>query len=174
MLKKYYPNYYAESIYTINYTTLYNLGYRGIIFDIDNTLVHHGDDSNKEVDNFFQNIHNLGFKTVLLSNNTKERIERFNKNINTLYICDANKPHKEGFNKAINLLNIPKNTIIYIGDQVFVDIIGCNNINLTNILVKYIGYYSEKKIGIKRHLERILLFFYKHSKYYNKLGRIEE
>ena len=45
MIKKYYPYEYAESVFMIDYQKLYQKGFRGIIFDIDNTLVHHGDDS---------------------------------------------------------------------------------------------------------------------------------
>ena len=42
MLHQFYPDYEADSAYGIDYRTLYEQGYRGIIFDIDNTLVPHG------------------------------------------------------------------------------------------------------------------------------------
>jgi len=45
MFRLFYPYEYVESVFTIDYNKLYSLGYRGIIFDIDNTLVHHGEDS---------------------------------------------------------------------------------------------------------------------------------
>ena len=45
MLEKYYPHEYAQTVFSIDYQKLYKKGFRGIIFDIDNTLVHHGDDS---------------------------------------------------------------------------------------------------------------------------------
>ena len=38
MLHQFYPDYEADSAYGIDYRTLYERGYRGIIFDIDNTL----------------------------------------------------------------------------------------------------------------------------------------
>ena len=79
------------------------MGYKAIIFDIDNTLVHHGEDSTQEVDELFRQIQNIGLKTLLLSNNTQERIERFIKNINSLYIYDAQKPSTEGYFKALKL-----------------------------------------------------------------------
>ena len=56
MLKKLYPYEYVESVFTINYKKLYKMGYRGIIFDIDNTLVPHGADSTKEIDELFKKI----------------------------------------------------------------------------------------------------------------------
>ena len=54
MFKILYPFEYSESVFQIDYNKLYNLGYRGVIFDIDNTLVHHGEDSTPEIDELFQ------------------------------------------------------------------------------------------------------------------------
>ena len=42
MLGKFYPGEYMDSTYEIDFDRLYGEGYRGIIFDIDNTLVPHG------------------------------------------------------------------------------------------------------------------------------------
>ena len=39
MLEKFYPGEYLDSTYVIDFDRLYEEGYRGIIFDIDNTLV---------------------------------------------------------------------------------------------------------------------------------------
>jgi predicted HAD superfamily phosphohydrolase YqeG len=54
MLKLLYPFEYVDSVFSIDYKKLYELGYRGIMFDIDNTLTHHGEDSTKEVDNLWK------------------------------------------------------------------------------------------------------------------------
>ncbi len=86
MFKMFYPYEYAESVFAIDYHKLYTLGYRGVIFDIDNTLVHHGEDSTKEVDQLFREIHKAGLKTLLLSNNDTERIERFLANIHSIFL----------------------------------------------------------------------------------------
>ena len=108
MIKKYYPYEYAESVFMIDYQKLYQKGFRGIIFDIDNTLVHHGDDSTPEIDDLFRKIQRLGLKTLLLSNNDRGRVERFIKNIDTPYICDADKPNPQNYLKAVEMLNIKK------------------------------------------------------------------
>ena len=42
MLKRFYPDDYVDSAYEIPYEELYKKGYRGIVFDVDNTLVEHG------------------------------------------------------------------------------------------------------------------------------------
>ena len=70
MLKAYYPCEYAASVFDIDWQKVYGRGYRGVIFDIDNTLVPHGDDSTPEVDELFVEIHAAGLKTVLLTSPT--------------------------------------------------------------------------------------------------------
>lgn len=173
MFKYFFPYEYVESVFSIDYSKLYKMGYRGLIFDIDNTLVHHGEDSTPEIDNLFLTIKNIGFKTLLLSNNNEERIKRFIKNIDSLYICDAEKPKKTNYLKAIQMLNINKEKVLFIGDQIFTDILGANISGIPNILVKYMRYKEETKIGKRRKLENIILKFYKRSKkFQNRIGDI--
>ncbi len=174
MLKKYYPFEYVESVFSIDYQKLYEKGYKGLIFDIDNTLVPHGKDSTEKIDKLFKQIQNLGFSTLLLSNNDEARVKRFLKNINSLYICDAEKPNVSNYLRAIEMLDLNKNEVVYIGDQIFTDILGANNSGIDNILVKYIGYYDKGKKGIKRTLEKLILRLYKlNKKYINRLGNVE-
>lgn len=173
MLKVFYPHEYVESVFSIDYEKVYSKGYRGIIFDIDNTLVHHGEDSTKEVDLLFQSIHKIGLKTFLLSDNSDERIRDFIKNIDTSYICDADKPNTANYLKAVDRMGLKKEEVIYIGDQIFKDIYGANRCGIDNILVKYMRYDNETKIGIRRHLEKIILHFYQLNKSsQNKIGDI--
>lgn len=175
MFKKLYPYEYVESVFTVNYKKLYKMGFRGIIFDLDNTLVPHGAPSTPEIDKLLNKIQNIGFKTFILSDNGVKRIEEFLKNIeNCPYIDNANKPKPENYLKATSMMKLKKEEVVFIGDQIFKDILGANNANIASILVKYTGYDTEKKIGIKRHLEKIILKFYNHSKKYkNRLGNIE-
>ena len=42
MLEVFYPKKMLDSAYEIPYETMYERGIRGVIFDIDNTLVPHG------------------------------------------------------------------------------------------------------------------------------------
>lgn len=173
MFKAFYPYEYVESVFSIDYNKLYNKGYRAIIFDIDNTLVPHGKDSTKEVDDLFQTIHNAGLKTLLLSNNDEERITRFLKNIDSMYICDAEKPNVANYFKAIEMLNIKKEAVVFVGDQIFTDIYGANKSGIDNILVAYIRAKNETKIGIRRNLEKIILKFYELNRScQNRIGDI--
>lgn len=173
MLKMLYPYEYAESVFSIDYNKLYNKGYRGIIFDIDNTLVHHGEDSTEEIDELFKIIQNIGLKTFLLTDNSEERTKRFLKNIDSLYISDAKKPKVSNYLKAVEMMNVKKEETLFIGDQIFRDIYGANRSGIDNILVEYLRYSDETKTGIRRNIEKIILRFYKLNKSCrNRLGDI--
>ncbi len=175
MLQQFYPYDYVESVFAIDYGKLYALGYRGLIFDIDNTLVHHGADSTPEVDSLFKDIRRIGFQTLLLSNNEEKRVLRFMRNIDTLYICDADKPAPCNYLKALDMMGIKKEEAICIGDQIFTDILGANKSGIASILVKFIRLDEKAKLGKKRQLEKVILACYKRSKaYQNRLGEIHQ
>lgn len=168
MLKKFYPSVYADSVFSIDYEKLYRKGCRGIIFDIDNTLVHHGDNSNEKVDELFRRLHEIGFKTVLLTDNDEERVQRLIRNIDTPYICDAGKPDPKGFLQAVGIMNLRKKQTVVVGDQIFTDILGANRAGIKSIMVKFIRLPEEKYIGKRRYLEKLILLFDRRKKWSRK------
>lgn len=173
MLKNFYPYAYVNSVWAIDYAALYQQGYRAIIFDIDNTLVHHGDDANQKIIDLFKQIHAIGFKTLLLSNNNQQRIERFIQHIPTQYIADASKPNPANYLKALEILGTEKHETLMIGDQLFTDIFGANRSGIPSILVQFMQKNPNENIGKRRKLERMLLNRYqKNKKYYNRIQNI--
>ncbi|HHT97268.1 MAG TPA: YqeG family HAD IIIA-type phosphatase [Clostridiales bacterium] len=165
MFRKFYPKNYAESTYDINYQKLYQNGYRGIIFDIDNTLVEHGADANKKAIELFEQLKNIGFKACLISNNNEERVTRFNTDIKMPYIYNGKKPSSKNYIKAMEMMETNIDNTVFIGDQLFTDIYGANRIGMMNYAVKPISPKEEIQIVIKRKLEKIVYHFYfKHKK----------
>lgn len=160
MLERWYPTAHVPSVFAIDYEKLAALSYKGILFDIDNTLVHHGDDSTPEVDALFRHIHSLGLKTLLLSDNSAVRIERFNRNIRTLFIAEAGKPDPAAYRRACAILGLPPEQVVCVGDQLFRDIRGANRAGLDSILVDFIRLPGETHYGKKRVLEKAILWFY--------------
>lgn len=175
MINNLFPNLYIRNVFDIDFNKVYELGYRGLIFDIDSTLVPHGLDSTKEVDELFEKIHNIGFRTIFLSNNSASRIESFNKNIKTAFIDEANKPNKNGYIKAIQRLKVEKSEVLLIGDQIFTDILGANLTKIDNILVKYLLHENEVKIGKKRRVEKAILYvFFITKRIFKRNAKIEK
>lgn len=78
MLRRFYPKDYFESTYSINFKKFYMLGYRGIIFDIDNTLVEHDAPADDRAVELISKLKSIGFKVCFLSNNDEKRVSDFN------------------------------------------------------------------------------------------------
>ena len=174
MFEQFFPYEYAQSVFAIDYEKLYRLGYRGLIFDVDNTLVHHGDPSNDEVEGLFRRLHARGFKTVLLSDNDVPRLEAFTANMDVPYVADAEKPSTAGYETALKVLGVDKGEAIVIGDQMFTDICGANASGLASILVHFIMLPGERRIGKRRYVEKALLALWRRSKrWHGRLGSIE-
>lgn len=164
MLEKFFPDEYLDSTYSIDFERLYREGIRGIIFDIDNTLVPHGAPADERAEALFQRLKKMGFSCCLLSNNQFERVSSFNKNIQVYFIEDAHKPGRKNYLKAMELMGTNLENTIFIGDQLFTDVYGAKRTGIRNILVKPIHPKEEIQIVLKRKLEKIVLYFYRKQK----------
>lgn len=166
MFSKFYPALMAESSYDIDYESLYKQGYRGLIYDIDNTLVEHGVDANEQVIALFRRLNEIGFRICLLSNNKAPRVRRFYrgvsiKGVHLHYIFNAHKPSRKNYRKAMLLMKTTKKNTLFIGDQLFTDVYGANRAGIRSFLVKPISKREEIQIVLKRPLEKLVLFFYR-------------
>jgi HAD superfamily phosphatase (TIGR01668 family) len=162
-LERFYPDHEVESAYTIDYAGLYESGKRSIIFDIDNTLVPHGAPANDAAVALFSKLHELGYGTLLLSNNKEPRVKPFCDAVSSKYIHKAGKPGRKAYEKAMELLGTTPDTTLFVGDQLFTDVWGAKKAGIVTYLVKPIHPKEEIQIVLKRRLEAIVLFFY-HSK----------
>ena len=163
MLKSFYPGEYVDSTYEIDFDALYAAGYRGVIFDIDNTLVPHGARADERAKQLFWHLKQTGFTCCLLSNNKEPRVKMFNDDVMVNYIFDAHKPSVKNYEKAMEIMHTDTDNTLFVGDQIFTDIYGANRAKLRTILVKPIHPKEEIQIVLKRYLEKIVLFFYKRA-----------
>lgn len=163
MLQRFYPGEYLDSSYVVPYEQLYADGYRGLIFDIDNTLVPHGAPADERAIALFERLKKIGFGCCLLSNNKEPRVKMFNDAVSVNYIFDAHKPSAANYQKAMELLGTNTDTTVFIGDQIFTDVYGANRAGIRTILVKPIHPKEEIQIVLKRYLEKIVLFFYRRT-----------
>ena len=86
MFRTFYPDDYVASTYVIKFEELYQKGYKGLIFDIDNTLVPHGFPADERAIQLFERLRRIGFDTCLISNNQEPRVRPF---ACLLYTSDA-------------------------------------------------------------------------------------
>lgn len=160
MFQCFFPDEYRDSTYEIDFDQLYRDGYRGLLFDIDNTLVQHGAPADDRAITLFAHLKELGFRCCFISNNQIERVSSFNDPIGVCFIENAHKPSVRNYRKAMELLGTNTGNTIFIGDQLFTDIYGAKRAGIRNILVKPIDPREEIQIVLKRYLEKIVLYFY--------------
>lgn len=163
MLHYFYPAEYVDSAYGIDFELLYRQGYRGVIFDIDNTLVAHGAPADARALALFERLKKLGYRCCLLSNNKEPRVQMFNEKIKAEYIFKAHKPRTANYKKAMELMKTHKDNTLFVGDQIFTDIWGANLAGIRTFLVRPLNPKEEIQIVLKRFPEKIVLHYYKKS-----------
>ncbi len=161
MFEAFFPDECIGSAYDIDYESLYEQGYRGIIYDIDNTLVPHDAPADERAIGLFGRLSEIGFSCLLLSNNKEPRVKEFADDVGALYIHKAGKPGRRGYLRAMEKLKTDRETTIFIGDQLFTDVYGAKRSGIRNILVEQIDKKEEIQIVLKRVLERIVMRAYR-------------
>ena len=156
----FYPKKYVDSTYEIDFEELYQKGYRGILFDIDNTLVPHDAPATRQSVELFERLHAMGFATCLISNNKEPRVTPFAEAMNKPYVYKAGKPSRRGYQEGMEKMGTKLPDTLFVGDQLFTDVWGANRTGIYSILVKPMNPREEIQIVLKRYLEKIVLFFY--------------
>ncbi len=160
LLGAFYPKEYRNSTYEIDFEELYRKGYRGILFDIDNTLVPHDAPATQQSVELFGRLHAMGFATCLISNNKEPRVTPFAEAMKTPYVYKADKPSRKGYQEGMKRMGTDLSNTLFVGDQLFTDVWGANRSGLYSILVKPMDPKEEIQIVLKRYLEKVVLFFY--------------
>lgn len=169
-MSKLYPTRYFDKKEDIPVEAYYQKGFRGIMFDIDNTLVPHDcpiDDTTKA---YINHLKNIGFSICLISNNDEERVKLFAEPLEVDYIYKAWKPAKKGYIEGMQKIGTTIDNTLFVGDQIYTDIWGANNANIYSILLDPIDPKEEIQIILKRIPEKFVKWNYRRKK---KLGKFE-
>lgn len=158
MFKNLYPDEYLNSVDDIDLDKLYEQGIRGIISDIDNTIVPHGAPADEHAIEFFKKVHDKGIATCFISNNDEPRVKPFADATDSQFICKAGKPKTKNYIKAMELMGTDLNSTMFIGDQIFTDMWGANRTGLPTIMVKPIDPHEEIQIVLKRIPEKFVMW----------------
>lgn len=161
MLEIFYPDDYMDSVYDLPFAKYYASGIRGVIFDIDNTLVPHGAPADERIKDLFAGLRQIGMKTCLMSNNKEPRVASFARQVESDYIYKAGKPRTKNYFNAMRRMGTERSSTIFVGDQLFTDILGAKHAGIQNVLLKPIDPREEIQIVIKRRLEAFVLYHYK-------------
>lgn len=150
------PQIIAKSLYDIEFNTLEQKGIKGIIFDLDNTIIP-WDSPNMSPD-IIQWLNALlaqGFKICLVSNNMGKRVKNIAGIFGIPFISRAYKPAKSGFRQAIAAMELTNSQVAVVGDQLFTDVLGGNRLGLYTIWVAPLSAKEFAGTKITRRLEKL-------------------
>ena len=142
-------------VYAITPEALNELGVKGIIFDIDNTIApYEVEDPTQKMKDYFNTLRDAGIKMAFVSNNKGARVSRFNESLGLYYVCKAGKPSPKGVRRCIAHFGLPNDEVIAVGDQIFTDCIAAHRAGIKCALVKPIQPVESAFFRFKRFLER--------------------
>ncbi|MBO2943312.1 YqeG family HAD IIIA-type phosphatase [Paenibacillus sp. F411] len=160
MFKMLIPKERVSTVFDIDLEGLYEQGYRGIITDLDNTLVGaKAPLATPELLEWFKKVKEIGFQLIIVSNNQLERVSKFATPLDIQYVHEARKPSNLPFRKAMKMMNLTADQTIVVGDQMLTDVYGGNRLGLFTILVLPIALHDEGWVTrfFNRRVERIAL-----------------
>lgn len=158
MLRLLKPDAVYESLFDIDLDALAARGIRGLIVDLDNTLVAYGDSSVPDkAREWVHDVRERGFSICITSNAREARVRSFSEAFNIPGIANAAKPIRRAFRRAMRLMGTTPPETAIIGDQVFTDVLGGNRINVYTILVNPLSTTELSATRVMRRLERKVL-----------------
>ena len=158
MINKLLPDVMVKNVHCLDSEFYKKNNIKGVIFDIDNTLVAHTEPTPPEdVLEYFHLLKEWGIKYAIVSNNTHERVHSFCKDLGIPYYGKALKPRKKYLKKTASELGIKKNECALVGDQLFTDIFGGNRMGFLTVLVTAVGEDETGFVSFKRKFEKKIL-----------------
>lgn len=152
------PNRFAPRLHDVSHEELEAAGIRGLIVDLDNTLVGYRDtELGREHLEWVARAHDRGFRIVMLSNNFSSRVSSIAARLNVGCIPNALKPLPFGFLRAMRELELHRRQIAVVGDQLFTDVLGGKLCGLYTILTEPIEAKDLALTSVFRFFERLML-----------------
>ena len=107
-----YPKEYLNSVKDINIEFLKKYNIKGLILDVDNTLISLDKKMPAGISEWAKNLKKDGIKICILSNSNKiDKVESVAKILEVPYIFFGKKPFKSGFLRAKDILKLENENI---------------------------------------------------------------
>lgn len=159
------PEYRFDTFDMASVEFLLNIGVRGIILDIDNTLEPYENAvPGERVVSWLSSLYEHGIRAAIVSNNGRERVEFFNKELSLPAYYKAKKPFKRNLLHAMADMDTTPEETVLMGDQVFTDVWAAHNAGIRAILVPPIKDKRDVFTKFKRLLEKPVLKKYEKRK----------
>lgn len=151
------PDFLFEHFSNITPKWLNENNITSIFSDLDSTLAAHNQNGDKSVINWINRLKKENIQLIIISNNSQERVDAFTKNINIAGYGRMNKPSTRKIIKIMEKHKIDPNKSIFLGDQIFTDVLCGKRLGMKTVLVKPVEPEHEPwNITLKRKLETII------------------
>lgn len=162
MLKHFLPDQHVKSIFEITPDTLAARGVKGIITDLDNTLVEWDrPNATPKLIEWFEDMKNSNIKVTIVSNNNESRVKAFSEPLNIPFIYQARKPMGRAFRRALSEMGLEQKETVVIGDQLLTDVLGGNRSGFHTVLVVPVAQTDGFVTRFNRKVERRILNFFR-------------
>lgn len=158
MASQFIPDYRFLTFDEVTPEFLLSIGIKGVLLDIDNTLEPYENPTpGPRVALWLKSLEENGIRAAFVSNNGKERVELFNKELRLPAYYKAKKPFKRNLVKALSDISCTPNDAIFIGDQIFTDVYAAKRMGMRAILLPPINDKRDAFTKFKRLLEKPFL-----------------
>lgn len=158
MLKVFLPDQHAKDIFEITPESLMENGIKGVITDLDNTLVEWDrPNATPKLVKWLEEMKHSNIKITIVSNNNENRVKAFSEPLEIPFISAARKPFKRAFNQALQQMALKKEETVVIGDQLLTDVLGGNRGGFRTILVVPVAQTDGFFTRFNRMVERRIL-----------------
>ena len=160
------PDYRFASYADVTADFLRSIGVRALILDVDDTLEPYENPlPGSAVKEWLADLDAAGIRCGIVSNNSEERILKFNEEIYLPVICHARKPFARGVRRMLTALCVRAEEAALLGDQIFTDVWAAKNAGIRAILVPPIRDRRDFLTRIKRLLEKPFLRRYEKRRF---------
>lgn len=146
-----------DSVLTLTPEMVQSYGLKGLVLDVDETLVpFQVDDISTELQDWINKMRSV-VSLWLVSNNLSEaRIGGIARSLDVPYYLGAAKPSRRKIRAALEKMDLPVHQVAMVGDRLFTDVLAGNRLGMFTVLVEPIVHPG---VALRKHPVRNLEVF---------------
>nr|WP_125694511.1 YqeG family HAD IIIA-type phosphatase [Levilactobacillus tongjiangensis] len=164
MVSGFKPTWMVTNIYDLTPGQLKANGVRAVLTDLDNTLIAwNNPDGTPELRHWLTLLEMADIQVIVVSNNSRARVDRAVAPFELPYIQRALKPLPWGLNRALHRWHLRRDEVVMVGDQLLTDVWAAHHSGVRSVLVKPILKSDAWITKGNRLLEKVVMWRLRHD-----------